>query len=162
MEYVRKYNLKDAVIAAGYSDKNASVTGARLLKHPFVRAKIDEHKKAVAERNDLTTDWIVQRYMRIVDADIRRLYHETGEMKLPHEIDDDTAFGIQSLEVESRTARGGGGASPVTVKTAKARRYDALHALDSLAKHLKMFSDGPTEDDKTLTVRVVGGLPDPT
>lgn len=149
MEYCKDWDRDAAVIRAGFSANGAHTTASRLLADPRIIALIDIEKEKIAKRNDVSVDWLIRQYKRIVEQDIRKLYHEDGTMLLPHEFDDDTAFTITSLEVK----HGKGGS-----RTMKAHRADQLRALDSLAKYKKMFSDDPAKDTN-ITIKFVGGLP---
>jgi phage terminase small subunit len=122
----------------------------QLLQNPRIAAEIDRRKAEISKRNDVSIDWVVQNYKRIVMQDIRKVYEADGTMKLPHNLDDDTAFAITSMEVSS---------GPGGISTSKVRRADQLRALDSLARYLKMFGDDDAKN-VPVTIKVVGGLPD--
>lgn len=148
-EYVVDFNRGAAAIRAGYSKKNAEVAAARLLIDPRVKKLLDEAKERTAKRNDVTVDWLVAQYKRIVTQDVRKLYKADGTMKLPHELDDDTAFTVTGIDIVP-------GKYGNHIKYGRA---DQLRALDSLARYKKMFSDDESGKDTTVKIVFVGGLP---
>ena len=86
-------------------------------------------------------------------ADPRNLYNPDGSLKMMHELDDDTALSLDSyvpptIDPETGKQKSAG----------RARKMDALRALDALAKWQKMFGEEGTRGEG-VTVRVVGGLP---
>lgn len=87
------------------SPSTAETEAGRLLRHPWVAARIYERMRKIAEKSDITAAEIVTGLKRIATFDVRRLYkrdRDTGEMRLkdPWELDDVTAAAIDSLEIE--------------------------------------------------------------
>ena len=94
-------NATKAAMAAGYSThpKTANSAGCRLLKHPEVVARLDERRRALAQKFELTTEKNLQEVARIAYCDPRKIMAQDGSIKLPHELDEDTAAAIASFEV---------------------------------------------------------------
>ena len=58
-EYLTDLNGKQAAIRAGYSARSAEVTASRLLSNAKVAAAVAEAQSKIAERNEVTQDWII-------------------------------------------------------------------------------------------------------
>ncbi len=154
-------------------DKTIWEESSRLLSNPKVSARIEELNDRRLRRHDITVDRVLREYARLAFLDIRRAFDEEGNLKAIHELDDDTAAAIAGLEVEVRRIAGEadeelegqphGGAlrrqHGTTARLHKIKLSDKKGALDSLSKHLGIFSDGVTvnvtnqplpEQDRTL------------
>ena len=74
-EYVKDLNQTQAAMRASYSAKTARVKGAQLMAIPEVAARVAELQAAVAERNEITVDEIVENL-----RESRRLAHENKQI----------------------------------------------------------------------------------
>jgi phage terminase small subunit len=158
-EYMVDMNATRAAIRAGYSEKTAYSTGVQLLNKPGVKEKIEAAQKSIAEKLNITTERVLREYARLAFLDIRKAFDADGTLKPIDELDDDTAAAISGIEVES-LFEGRGGEREIIGKLHKIKLSDKKGALDSLAKHLGIFSDGSLsvvvnnhlaeEDKKTL------------
>ncbi len=72
-------------------------------------------------------------------ADLRKAYNEDGTLKLPHELDDDTAAALAGLETTSTNI--GDVEDPATLATKKLKTWDKKGALELCMRHLGMFND---------------------
>lgn len=99
-EYLIDRNATQAAIRAGYSKKTAHSIGAELLGRPGVAAAIAKASAEVADRAGVTAERIIQERRRIALADPRKIMHEDGRVKLPHELDDDIAAAIVSFKFD--------------------------------------------------------------
>lgn len=54
-----------AAIAAGYSPKGAVATASRILKDPYVVAKMAEIERSRNETNKITIEWIKSEYVQL-------------------------------------------------------------------------------------------------
>jgi len=80
-EYLKDFNATKSAKRAGFKEKSAYQTGYELLKKPEIKASIDRLKQEICDRNNLTLDWIVQRYMAIADTSLTQVFDtETGEV----------------------------------------------------------------------------------
>ncbi|MFP3322080.1 terminase small subunit [Planococcus sp. SIMBA_160] len=66
-EYLVDLNGTQAAIRAGYSEKTARTTAAKLLAKGNIRARIEELKKTRADRLELDAYWVLKRLMDISD-----------------------------------------------------------------------------------------------
>lgn len=58
-EYLIDLNATQAAIRAGYSEKTAAVIGAENLIKPNIQKAIEEAKKQISKRTELTVDMVV-------------------------------------------------------------------------------------------------------
>lgn len=145
-EYLVDLNATQAAIRAGYSKRTASEQGYALLRNPQVAPAIEAKRKELAHATGVTRERVIQELAGIAFFDVRKLFNEAGAMKPIHDLDDETARAIASIEIESPTER-----SPVWTKKVKA--WDKKGALEALLKHLGLDQDKPADD-----VGVVSGL----
>lgn len=129
-EYLIDLNAGAAALRAGFSARTAGRQGQYLIHFPHIAAEIARRQAALAKEAGITVAWVLERYRRIADADLRLLYDESGELRPIREMPDELATAIAGIETES-------GANGVRVK--KVRRWEVTKALDSLAKYLGMF-----------------------
>lgn len=134
-EYVVDFNATQAAIRAGYSAKTAGAIGAENLRKPQIAARIAELMRPKTEAAAFTRELVLQELGRQLKADPRKLFTEGGSLKSIHEIDDDNASAISSIEV--RTERGEEGDEPAVIT--KIRRFDKLKAIDLAGRHFGLF-----------------------
>ncbi|NMG64362.1 terminase small subunit [Azoarcus indigens] len=137
--YIRNgCNATAAAVEAGYSEMTADQQGSRLLKDIKVRQLIEDRRKVLESRTELTTERVLRELGRIALFDPRRLFGDDGSPKGIHELDDDTAAGIAGLEVLEQYE--GTGESRVFVGHLKKYRIvDKNSALEKAMKFLGMF-----------------------
>ncbi len=135
-EYLKDFNASQAAIRTGYKARNADVTGSQLLGKIGIQQAIAEATK----NGGITPEWLIKRYRRLAETDVRKLYNEDGTMKLPHELDDDTAYGIAGIEMEERRILGGDNGPDIAICTKKVKRWDINKALDALGRHIGFFN----------------------
>lgn len=140
-EYLVDLNATQAAIRAGYSEKTAYSAGQRLLKNVEVQDGVRKSQEARSKRTKITQDMVLNELAKIGFSDIRKavawgerpVEEEDGSLVYPvelvgsSEIDDDTAAAISEV---SLTAQG-----------VKIKMLDKKSALDSIGKHLGMFTD---------------------
>lgn len=66
-EYLIDLNGTAAVQRAGYKTRNPNKLASELLRHPLVKAAIDDRMAEKQERNELTEDYIIQKLIKIVE-----------------------------------------------------------------------------------------------
>ena len=135
-EYLVDLNATQAAIRAGYSDKNASQIGTQLLGKTSVAERIQKALAERKQRTEITADMVLRELARIAFSDTRKLYNDDGSMKLPHELDDDTAASLAGVDTFEETSEG-----MVIGYTRKVKRWDKAKALELLGKHLGMFTE---------------------
>lgn len=127
-------NATQAAISAGYSAKTADQQGSRLLKDVKIKAAIKLKAVAVLEKFDLSIDRTLKEIARVAYSDPRRFYRADGSIKAMHELDDDTAATIASVEVD--ILRQDGAAVGETVKI---KQWDKNAALEKAMKYHGLY-----------------------
>ena len=92
-------NGTQAAITAGFAEKSAGVTAAKLLKDTRVLAEIERRRTEIAANLELSTERTIRETARIAYSDPRRIMNPDGTIKMPHELDEDTAAAISSFKV---------------------------------------------------------------
>jgi len=136
-EYLVDLNATQAAIRAGYSPKWANKQAHTLIdKNRQIAKAIQEALAEREKRTEITSDMVLRELARIAFSDTRNLYREDGSMKLPHELDDDTAASLAGVDTFEETSEG-----MVIGYTRKVKRWDKAKALELLGKHLGMFTE---------------------
>lgn len=135
-EYLVDLNATQAAIRAGYSAKTANEQGARLLANVSVQNAIRERQEVLKMKTEITQEWVVERYRRIVEGcDKRLFFNNDGSVKPPSQWSAEMGLAVAGFEVQELGDEG------LAVSVSKLRFQDAKAALDSLARHLGMFKD---------------------
>lgn len=133
-EYITDFNAAAAARRAGYSEKTARITAAKLLTkaniQEAIQGAIEERLKAL----DVTADRVLQELARIGFSDMRD-YTEWGpagvRLRQDCELTEGAARAVS--EVSQTTTQGGG--------SIKFKLHDKKGALELLGKHLKLFTE---------------------
>lgn len=146
-EYLICFNAKEAALKAGYSKRSAKSIGSENLTKPDIQRYLTIRKKRVIEKIELSQERVMQEIGRIALANPKALFNEDGTIKKITEMDDDIAAAISSFEVEELFAGSGKNIMQVGITT-KPRLWSKTDALGMLAKHFKIFSDAPVNNNQ--------------
>jgi phage terminase small subunit len=136
-EYLIDLNATQAAIRAGYSKKTAEWIGPQLLTKTHVSMEIALRMKARERRTEITQDRVLAEYAKLAFLDPRRFYDDSGVLKPVHLLDADVAAALVGVDVTDSYDK----ESQQTVTTKKVKFADKKGALDSVARHLGMFTD---------------------
>jgi len=136
-EYVIDLNGRQAAIRAGYSEKTAKSSACELLQIDVVQQEIQRLQSEKASELNISQERVLKELARIAFFDIRKLYDDDGNLKEPHDLDEDTARAIAAIEV----TQVGSQRDPVEQFLKKIRTIDKTKCLELLGKHLGMFVD---------------------
>lgn len=129
-EFCRQYlidlNATQAAIRAGYAERSANVTGARLLTKANIAASIASLMTKRSIRVERDSDEVVRRLWQIVEADVTIAFHEDGRPKNPSEIPKALRAALASIKMGD-------------VYEVKAN--DRIRALELLGKHYGLYVD---------------------
>jgi len=139
-QYLIDLNATQAAIRAGYSESGARTEGSRLLANADIQDAIRVAREKLAAKAGISQERVLKEYERLAFLDIRKAFDENGNLKSVHDLDDDTAAAIAGLEVED-LYEGRGEAREHVGKLHKIKLADKKAALDSIARHLGMFTD---------------------
>ena len=135
-EYLVDLNATQAAIRAGYSEKTAGQIGEQNLKKLEIQKAIRERQEELKIKTEITQEWVVERYRRIVEGcDKRLFFNDDGSVKPPSQWSAEMGLAVAGFEVQELGDEG------LAVSVSKLRFQDAKAALDSLARHLGMFKD---------------------
>jgi phage terminase small subunit len=127
---VKGMTQEKAYIKAGYASKAAMACASRMLRIAKVKAAVKKRKKAATNRAITTRVKILEEYARIAFLDPRKFFHKNGALKKIHELDDDTAAALASMDTQP---------NPLGEITKKIKFADKINALNALAKMEGLF-----------------------
>lgn len=139
-EYLIDLNATQAAIRAGYSKKTAKEIGSRLLTNVHVAAAVQSAKDQRVNRLEITQDRILKELARIALFDIRGLYQPDGKLKPIHELDDDTAAALVSVE-SLEEFEGVGKDRKFVGLTQKVKIADKVQSIRLAMQHMNMLTE---------------------
>lgn len=148
--YLVDFNGTKAAIAAGYSKKTAAQQASRLLTKVKIQAYLQSKKAKIANKLEITQERTMQEIARLAFSDIRKIFNGSGGTIDPKYLDDDTASTVASVEVFEEFEGRGDEREQIGV-TKKVKLWDKTKALEMLAKHFKIYSDAPVNNN-TISV----------
>lgn len=148
-EYMVDLNATQAAIRAGYSVDTANVIASENLAKPYIQEALQEAMAAREQRTEITADRVLKEYARLGFFDPRNLFNPDGSPKEIQELDDDTAAVLAGLDV-MEIYEGTGENRQFVGYSKKYKLADKKGALDSIAKHLGMFTD---KSEINVTIR---------
>lgn len=162
------FNSLAAARAVGFINPSPTFA-ASLARSKAVREHIAELMGPLSLEHEISPERVKAELARIAFGDVRGLFTETGALKPVTEIDDDTAAGIASIEVEVKRTRTetGDPDDPDSVPTAtertetsvvKIKRFDRIAALKILAQHTKVIGDDVADGLNSLAAALAGRL----
>jgi phage terminase small subunit len=143
-EYLVTLNATQAAIRAGYSEKTAGSQGERLLKNAEVQKSVQAGASKRLDKLELTGNRVLEEMARLGFSDVREWFDETGRLRPLHELGDNAAKAIASIEiVREKTTRKEGETEEVTVeeRVVKVRAWDKVRALEMLGKYYGLLKD---------------------
>lgn len=143
-EYLVDLNATQAAIRAGYSEKTAYSIGHENLSKPDIAAAIAAAQQERAKANGITVERVLREVSRLAFSDVRKAFDESGNLKLPQDIDDDTAAALAGIDTVTTSVAGS--ESPLSLVTKKIKVFDKGAALTLAMRHLGMFNDKVTVD----------------
>lgn len=127
-------NIAEAAITAGLSPKTAYSAGQRMLKDVVVQKLISEATEKAAKKSGLSVERTLLEVSRLAYSDPRKLYKADGSLIPVHELDDDTAATVASVEVDEIKADG-----QVIGYTRKLKHWDKNSALEKAMKYHGLY-----------------------
>lgn len=130
--YVKIGRKRAAAISVGCSEKSAATTANRWLKNDKVIKKIEQLRKNINKKLELSAESVIYEYMKLGMTnltDLIDLSSGTPKFKDLEMINPDHLAALQSVAVTPQGA-------------VKFKMHDKKGALDSLAKHLGILKDG--------------------
>lgn len=139
-EYLIDLNATQAATRAGYSEKTAYSIGQENLKKPEIAAAIEERRKTITEKLEITQERVLAELAKIGFANMQD-YMVAGSNGDPYldfsGLTRDQAAALAEVTVEDFTD--GRGDDARDVRRVKFKLYDKRAALVDIGKHLGMF-----------------------
>ena len=108
--------------------ENVNVLASRLVAQVKVKSRITELRAAVVKQTDMNLERWAQEVTRLATSDARNIMHEDGRIKMPHELDDDTAAAVASFEFD-------------VDGSIKYKFWPKTQALDMMARHKGAYKE---------------------
>ncbi len=132
LEYAKSGNASAAYRIAYPKCKakpeNVNVLASRLVAQVKVKSRITELRAAVVKQTDMNLERWAQEVTRLATSDARNIMHEDGRIKMPHELDDDTAAAVASFEFD-------------VDGSIKYKFWPKTQALDMMARHKGAYKE---------------------
>jgi phage terminase small subunit len=134
-EYLLDLNAIQAAIRAGYSPRTANQQGPQLLKSAEIVAAIAAAKLAQSKEMPIDSEWVLNRLVEEVDAEIKDIFDQNNRLKNIHEWPAVWRQGlVGSLDVGEKYE--GDGKTKAVVGTVKRIRLsDRVRRLVLIGKH---------------------------
>lgn len=136
--YLLDLNATRAAIRAGYSERTANQQGPRLLENEDVRKAIDAGKLKRSDKLDVDAEFVLQRLVEEVNADLADLYTDAGDLKPVDAWPEIWRQGlVASVEVEALFDGFGKDRKQIGY-TKKIRLSDRVRRLELIGKHVRV------------------------
>jgi len=136
-------NGTQAAIAIGVPERGAHVQASRWLKDVKVQKLLEKKRQELRARYALTTDRVVQELARVSYFNPKRLVDANGKPIPLHQLDDDTAAALSSVEISEVETRGRGKNKVVINRLVKGRPFNKPTALEKSIKILRLYDKPP-------------------
>lgn len=123
-----------------WANQSVWVKASTLAANDTVKVRIADLIKKAAESNDVTVERLLREMARLAFIDPRKLVGPGGAVLPLHELDEDTARAVASMEVSQDFEFTEDGKVPAGY-TKKVKLWDKRASLEMLGRHLKMFTD---------------------
>lgn len=100
-----------------------------LLHNGKLAARIEQLKQKMLDKLSASPEKTLKRLMQGQEFDIRRLYHEDGRLKMPYELDEDTAKAVVGVKYDKDGA------------FLEYKIIDVKGCAELIGKHLKLWTD---------------------
>lgn len=138
-EYLKDLNATQAALRAGYGKKNPTNVAniaSELLGKTWVAAAIQAGMEKRAKKIEVSSDWVLERLMRIANIDLGQAYDENGHLLPVPQMPEEIRKCLTGVDVHKDFTEG------VEVgETKKIKTLDQLRALEMIGRHLKLFND---------------------
>jgi phage terminase small subunit len=127
---------------------------SRLERRPHIQARINALKLPLIRKHQLNAERVSEELARLAFFNPKSVYREDGSLIPVHELEDDAAAAVASIEhVEEFQGRGQD--REQVGYTKKLKFWDKNSALDKAMRHLGMFEKDNAQQQENLRVEVV-------
>lgn len=141
-EYLVDLNATQAAMRSGYSPKTANEQGSRLLANVSVSARISKLRSEQAKRLDITADRVLKELGKLAFSNLGDYFKVQTDGSAVIDLSSltpDQAAALQEITIDEY--QDGKGETARQVKRIRIKLGDKKGALDSIAKHLGMFTN---------------------
>jgi phage terminase small subunit len=129
-----------AAIVAGYAPAHAKRQAVAMLARPAVQKLIRDRQDELSKAHRLTTDSVMAELSKIVHADPRKLFDDSGTLLPIRQWPDDMAGAVASIEVDELFDGKGKGRKFIGY-TKKVKFWDKNSGIEKAMKHLGLFAE---------------------
>lgn len=142
-EYIIDLNATQAAIRAGYSEKTAYSIGEENLKKPEIAKAIQKAMDKRSKRTEITADMVLREYAKIGFSNISDYLKVESRMGKDEQGNEFSYKSVNIFETDEIEIDKIGAIAEIkqTRDGIALKLHDKKGALDSIAKHLGMFSD---------------------
>ena len=133
-----------------WKETSLNVQAIKSLHNPKISKRIVELRGATSEELLVSPVSVLREYARNGFSDIRKLFEKDGSLKHIHDLDDDIAAAVSSIEVVTKSVGHG-----EVEYVAKVKLWPKNPALESLGKNLGLFEKHQIQKAKEETTIVV-------
>lgn len=138
-EYLTDLNATQAAIRGGYTEKNAEVTGCKLLRHPKVAAAIQRAREKATAQSEATVERVLRELLHIGTSDIADVLDACSWGHLLGAAPPHVRRAIASVKVKRYVE--GKGELAKEVELVEFKLWAKPQALELLGRYLAMFTD---------------------
>lgn len=156
-EYLIDFNATQAAIRAGYSEKTAGSQGHDLLKKPEIQSYLSDKSLRIANKLGINQERVLKEMARIAFSDLRQFFDENGQIKPIHELDDDAAAALASMEIDELYEQEG--FRKVNIgQTKKIKIWNKKDSLEQLARYLGLYKEDNEQRKIAIPIMTVDPL----
>jgi phage terminase small subunit len=143
------HNQRQAAITAGIAEKTSAAWASRAMKLPGVAQAIAKRLAALNAKFELSTERTLREVARIAYADPRKFFRPDGSLIPVHELGDDTAACLASMEISEI-----GDGENVIGTLKKIKHWDKIAALEKAMKYLGLFERDNAQQGGPIDITV--------
>ena len=143
--FANRENATEAyqVLKPDVARNTAGAEGHKLLKKPEIHKAIEKRRAQIRAQFALTTDRVFQEHARISYFNPKKLVDAKGKAIPLHELDDDTAAALASVEIVETEIRGKGEDKVILTRRIKGRPFNKPSTLREVSKILRLYDKPP-------------------
>ena len=150
------WNGTQAAIAAGYSERVASVQASENLAKPYIKAEIQRLRGNLEEVLQISKAKVLREHIRLAFSSIAHLHDTWVTRKEFEDLTEDQKACIESIETRQERKDTEGG--PVITEWVKIKLFDKQRALDSISKLMGYDAPIKAELSGTIDIKQITGL----
>lgn len=139
---------REAYDTSKYTEKSINEKASQFLKHVKIKSRIEELKKQLEKKHDITKDKILNHLCNIAFLDINSLADKDGNIKNINDLDEDTRKVLQGAEFKTL------GSGALAKTTLSYRLSDKLKAIEMINKMLGYNEPDKIEHSGEITQKV--------